>query len=370
MHRIPDDRADTGLDEPNTSAATAALLAISEEDHYTSGVPYMLKNVFKGILIGFTLIGLGALLPACGEKSEKIRIGYSDWPGWVAWEIAIEKGMFKEKGVDVEFVWFDNYVESLQAMDAGKLDGNCQTWNDTIFSLATTGAPMKAVLINDNSAGNDGVVANGITSLKDLKGKTVAAEEGTVSHFVLLTALKKAGLSQDDVEFKNMFVPDASNAVTLGNVSAAALWQPSLFNAMQEKGMNLLFTSKEMPGLIPDMLVFHEKVTSERKEDIQKIVEVWFEVMEFIENNPDEAYAIMAKKVNQTPENYKTFVNGTRFFTLEDNLNAYTKGSDDSSLYGSGATIAKFYTEVPALNITEAPAFEAAIDDSFVKAIE
>jgi len=32
-----------------------------------------------------------------------LRIGYSDWPGWVAWQIAIEKDWFKEAGVDVKF---------------------------------------------------------------------------------------------------------------------------------------------------------------------------------------------------------------------------------------------------------------------------
>lgn len=321
------------------------------------------------------LLSLGAVFVilmtfACGPAKKPITIGYSDWPGWVAWEIAIEKGMFKAKGVDVQFKWFDNYVESLGAMDAKQLDGNCQTWNDTIFSLATVGVPMKAVLINDNSAGNDGVVAKGVTSLAGLKGKAVAAEEGTVSHFVLLTALASAGMSQDDVDFKNMFVPDASNAVVLGNVSGAALWQPSLFNAMQEDDMHLLFTSKEMSGLIPDMLVFHEDVVKTRGDDIQKIVEVWFEVMAFIQANPDEAYEIMAKKVNQTPENYKNFISGTRFFTLEDNLEAYKQADSNVSLFGSGKTISDFYTKVPALEIEAAPDYAAAIEPKFVEALK
>ncbi|MCR9143238.1 MAG: ABC transporter substrate-binding protein [bacterium] len=337
----------------------------------------MFNNSFRGqgakraVRLLLSLVIAGAAFVACGEKkSAPITIGYSDWPGWVAWEIAIEKGMFEKKGVAVEFKWFDNYVESLQAMDAKQLDANCQTWNDTIFSLATVGVPMKAVLINDNSAGNDGVVAKGVESLKDLKGKVVAAEEGTVSHFVLLTALEKAGLSQEDVEFKNMFVPDAANAVTLGNVSAAALWQPSLFNSMQEDGVKLLFSSKEMAGLIPDMLVFHEDVVAAKGPEIQKIVEVWFEILAFIESNPEEAYAIMAKKVGQSPENYQTFISGTRFFSLADNLAAYKKGPGANSLYGSGQTIGDFYLKVPALEIDAVPDFAAAIEPKFLESVK
>ena len=50
-----------------------------------------------------------------------MTIGYSDWPGWVAWQVAIEKGWFKEAGVDVKFEWFD-YSASMDAFAAGKVD--------------------------------------------------------------------------------------------------------------------------------------------------------------------------------------------------------------------------------------------------------
>jgi len=51
----------------------------------------------------------------------QLTVGYSDWPGWVAWEVAIEKDWFSEAGVDVTFEWFD-YVASMDAFAAGQLD--------------------------------------------------------------------------------------------------------------------------------------------------------------------------------------------------------------------------------------------------------
>src|ERR1700753_4031765 len=36
-----------------------------------------------------------------------LKIAYSDWPGWVAWDIAEQKGWFKEEGVNVELKWFE-----------------------------------------------------------------------------------------------------------------------------------------------------------------------------------------------------------------------------------------------------------------------
>ena len=118
------------------------------------------------------------------------------------------------------------------------------------------------------------------------------------------------------------------------------------------------------------MLVFHEDVVAARGDEIQKIVEVWFDVLKFIESNPDEAYAIMAKKVGQTPENYATFISGTKFFSLADNKAAYRVGVAPASLYGSGKIIGEFYLKVPALEITEVPDFKAAIEPKFIEAVQ
>src|SRR5882672_8820181 len=50
-----------------------------------------------------------------------LRVAYSDWPGWTAFEVGIQKGWFKEAGLNVEFSWFD-YLPSLDAFSSGKVD--------------------------------------------------------------------------------------------------------------------------------------------------------------------------------------------------------------------------------------------------------
>ena len=54
-------------------------------------------------------------------QAEPLKIAYSDWPGWVAWEIAIKKDWFKEEGVDVQVLWYD-YVASMEAYVAGNME--------------------------------------------------------------------------------------------------------------------------------------------------------------------------------------------------------------------------------------------------------
>ena len=315
----------------------------------------------------FFLTSLAALVCAANTfAKDPIKIGYSDWPGWVAWEVAKEKGLFKKHGVDVDLVWFPIYTDSLTALNTGKVDANCTAWSDAIAPLAE-GVKLKVVLINDNSAGNDAILAKpGINSIKDLKGKTVATELGTVEHFVLLTALAKNGMTEKDVDYKNLAVPDAAAAFISGKVDAAAIWQPWISQIQREGKGKVLFSSKEMPGLIPDLLVFQESVAKDRADDVQKIVDTWFDVVAFIKTHEDEAVKIMAKVVEQKPEDYKAFLPGTKLFDLSANLEAFGKSDSDKSLYGSGKKIADFLKDKGL--IKSVPDFSSALDDQFVKA--
>ena len=91
-----------------------------------------------------------SFLSMAAQAQSPLRIGYSDWPGWVAWEIALETGMFEDAGVAVEFEWFD-YVASMDAFAAGQLDAVAMTNGDALVT-GSTGAQNVMILVNDYSA--------------------------------------------------------------------------------------------------------------------------------------------------------------------------------------------------------------------------
>ena len=108
-------------------------------------------------------------LPPTPSGGPALKIAYSDWPGWVAWEIAIQKGWFKEEGVEVDFKWFE-YVPSMEAYSAGKVDACAMTNGDALVT-GSSGSPSVAILLNDYSNGNDMIVAkSGIEKVEQLKG--------------------------------------------------------------------------------------------------------------------------------------------------------------------------------------------------------
>src|SRR5215212_7633309 len=293
----------------------------------------------------FALVLFTAAILLAPAAHAQIKVGLSDWPGWVAWYVAEQKGFFKKHGADVKLVWFATYTDSIGALSAGQLDANSQTWSDSMAPLAK-GVPLKVVLVNDNSAGNDALmVAPSIKSFKDLKGKTVALEEFSVSHFVLVTALAKNGMSQKDVKVVNLSAGDAAAAFLSGRVDAAVVWNPWV-NQIQTSGKGkALFTSKDMPGLIPDLLVAQEKSLTTHRKDFIGMIKAWYDTEKFIRDNPDEAAGIMAKVVSMEPTEYKIFLPGTRFFTQKDNLQAFGSASTSQSLLAVSPTIIKFLTE-------------------------
>ncbi|MDR0932299.1 MAG: ABC transporter substrate-binding protein, partial [Victivallales bacterium] len=188
------------------------------------------------------------------EEKPVLTIGYSDYPGWTAWEIADKKGFFKKHGVDVKLEWFE-YGPSMDAFSAGKID-SVGISNGDAMVLNASGARNVIIMINDFSNGNDKIVgAPGIKSIKDLKGKKVGVEIGCLSHMLLMNALRVNGMTEQDITLINMPTHQAVQTLASGEVAAIVAWQPNCGAALDEvKGSSEIYTSADEPGIIYDIL--------------------------------------------------------------------------------------------------------------------
>lgn len=295
-----------------------------------------------------------------------VRLGYSAWPGWFPWKITEQKGIFTQNNVPVDLKWFDGYLESIKTLTAGQIDANSQTLGDTVSSLSG-GADQVIVLVNDNSTGNDKIiVAKEINSIDDLKGKKVAAEEGTVDHFLLLQGLKKAGLSAEDIEFVPLETGQASAAFVAEQVDAVAVFAPFTTQALKRPNSKELFSSQDFPGSISDHLVFSRQFIDQNPEKVQQVVDSWFATIDFMNPNQAQAYEIMAKRAGVSVEEYQQYADGTKIFTVEENLKAFQAGNDMTSLLFAADKIGNFLVEI-GLAATP-PEVGTLFDDRFVKA--
>lgn len=291
-----------------------------------------------------TKIVAAALTLTSPLSAAPLKIAYSDWPGWVAWEIGIQKGWFKEAGVEVEFQWFD-YVPSMDAFVSGKVDAVCMTNGDALVTGAT-GKPSVGILINDYSNGNDMIVAApGIGSMKELKGKKVGLEEGFVTHLLLLTGLEKNGMKAEDVTIVNTPTNETPQVLASKAVDAIGAWQPNSGQALKAlPGSKPVFTSADAPGIIYDLLYVSAESLEKNRDEWAKVVKVWYRIADYIreEENIDDALKILAGRVKISPEEYEPFLKGTYILTLDEALKRWEKGDGLGNVYGSSKVVDDF----------------------------
>lgn len=314
---------------------------------------------FRRLMAVTALFALTAGLAACGggdapaaaegstaaPSSEPITIGYSAWPGWFPLKVAEEKGFFAAEGIEVKPRFFSDYIASIDALNAGQVDANTQTLNDTLPGVST-GVKLKVVVNTDFSAGNDAIIVDkSINSIEDLKGKTVAAEAGVVDHFLLLQGLASKGLTEKDIDFRGVLTDAAAAGFASGQFDAVGVFAPFTLEALKRPGSKVLFSSKDFPGSISDHIVFGADVVASRPDDVQKVVNAWYKTVAFLRESPEEARAIMAKQAGITPAEYAELDAGTQILDPADALAAFEDADLPTSLPRTAAKINPFLVE-------------------------
>jgi NitT/TauT family transport system substrate-binding protein len=276
--------------------------------------------------------------------AEPLKIGYSDWPGFTIFEVAKQKGWFKEAGVEVELAWFD-YLPSLDAFSAGKIDAVTCVATDALVNGAN-GAKSKLIAILDYSDGSDMIIgAPGVASIKDLKGKKVGVEVTLMEHLLLLKALELNGMTQADVELVNTATNETPQTLGSGKVGAVGAWYPVSGQALKQvAGAKPLFTSADVKGLIYDVLAVSPTSFGKRKDEWAKVVAVYYKCVDYLMNpaTKDDAIKIMAARAGADVAEYTKAIPGTKFFTAAEAKAALKKGDGLDSLYGSMTVGNKF----------------------------
>jgi len=323
-----------------------------------------MKRWLAWVLVVVVVAGLSTVAAA-----EPLKIRYSIWVGYGPLFIAKEKGFFKEEKVDVDLVNIEDPKEGFFALAAGRLDGVVSTI-DTMVLYLKTGKEYQYVLALDDSAGGDGIVARKeIKSVKDLKGKKVAVNEGSVSQFFLNVILKDSGMSQKDIEVVNMKQGDAGAAFVAEKVDAAVTWEPWLTKSKNAPHGQILVDSSKTPGLISDVLIFPREVIAKRGKEIQGVVNAWNKAVAYYEKNKPESLEIMSKGLGDWLKDPKVFaetLDGVKFYNRDGNLKFFgtaAKPGDINKVVQNALDIWASFGKLQAKGVTA----KDLVNHSFVK---
>ncbi|MFK3970666.1 ABC transporter substrate-binding protein [Pseudomonas sp. NPDC087358] len=257
-----------------------------------------------------------ATLFASGAQAGTLSIGHTTWVGYGTLYLARDLGYFKEQGLTVELTAIEEASMYMAAQASGKLSGSASTL-DEILKYRPQFC-FRAVAALDESYGGDGVlVGKDVNSLQDLKGKSVAVNEGSVSQFWLNYLLKNAGMKMSDLTIQNMTADEAATAFIAGRVPAAVTWEPHLTTVRNKQQGKVLVDSSSTPGVIVDAVALNCDVIEKQPADVKALVAGLYKAVQYTKEHPKEAYAIMAKGVGgylADPTELAAAAKGVRFY--------------------------------------------------------
>ncbi|QXI31511.1 ABC transporter substrate-binding protein [Pseudomonas vanderleydeniana] len=265
-----------------------------------------------------TLLATALVVGTAGvAEAGTLSIGHTTWVGYGTLYLARDLGYFKEQGLDVNLTTMEEASMYMAAQASGKLSGSASTI-DEVLKYRSKDFCFRAVAALDESHGGDGVlVGKDVASLKELKGKSVAVNEGSVSQFWLSYLLKQNGMSMADLDVQNMTADDAATAFIAGRVPAAVTWEPHL-SLVREKGQGkVLVDSSATPGVIVDVVALSCDVIDRQPDDVKALVKGLYKAVQYTHDHPEEAYKIMAKGVGgylADPKELAAAAKGVRFY--------------------------------------------------------
>ncbi|MBD2041840.1 ABC transporter substrate-binding protein [Microcoleus sp. FACHB-672] len=291
-----------------------------------------------------------------------LRLIHDLWPGYLPIILAQEKGFFEQQGVSVETLVTENASERVVDFNAGKADGITLALGNIMIASADN-PNAHIIFAIDRSAGADAVVAQPqIKTVMELKGKSIGTSIGGFNELFVTQMLEANGLTLEDVTLLNAEGESVPELVKTGKIPAGSTWEPFVSQATA-LGLNVLFTSAQTPGLIPDVMVFQGSVLRERPDDVRAFVRAWFQAVDFWKAHPEEGKKIIAQALKLQPETIS--LKGYELLTLNDNLKTFVPGNTLESLHYTAQLYANFFVKTG--NLSRHPNINKLLEPSFLQ---
>ena len=133
-----------------------------------------------------------------------------------------------EHGFDTSWAEFSHIVA---AMSTNSVDFHGDVADAVPIFAQSAGAPLTYYAMETASPHAEAIVvakSSPIRSVADLRGKTIAVSKGSGCHFLLLQALRRAGLQFTDIRPAYLEAAEGSAAFHRGAVDAWVIWDPYL----------------------------------------------------------------------------------------------------------------------------------------------
>lgn len=306
----------------------------------------------KTAALFMALVLTAAMLAGCGttggggdekkDEAEKVSINVIYHPtigGSTAVATGINQGFFEEEGLEVNVQMYTSGPPEVAAMEAGQAEfgfiGSGAAW------LAFSG--QVDIIALDNLALTEQIITradSGIEGIADLKGKTIAVQEGAAGYTLLMVALQENGMSASDVKILNINNDNIPSTYNDASIDAWAVWKPAATSLQEALGSNskLLADNSTYPDYaFPSTWIANKDYVEKNPEVVQRFVNALTKAQIYRAEHPEEACGYASTYAQQatneltaqlvdvifpTSDQFKEYYTTESFATMLENLKA------------------------------------------------
>lgn len=343
-----------------------------------------MKKFTKLISLSLSATILAGILAGCGSASGSSAAGSGNASSNEATTVNIgtmdlvngdliarKEGYYEDLlGVDVNVISFSSGKDVNTALASGSIDISELGTSPTALGLSN-GLDYSVVGVGDIIGSAESLVVSqdsGITSVADLKGKTIATPFASTAHYSLLNALKLENIDTADVNLLDMEADDIYAAWQRGDIDGAYIWYPVLDNLIQDNGTVITGSDKmaEQGIVTGDLIVARNTFAEENPELVTRFLQAVLKANDVYFNDKETAYQDIADVLGISVEDAESQAGQFTWLTAEEQLS-------DEYLGGGMADTLKNTADflVEQKSITSAPdldTFKAAINTSYLEA--
>ncbi|WP_374673891.1 ABC transporter substrate-binding protein [Ideonella sp.] len=245
--------------------------------------------------------GGSALLPGCDAGRAPadlppLRLAMDLWPGYYPALLADDLGYLDEAGVLLKVSFPGNTDRMMAAFAAGQVDVVAVALGDLIH--ATHGrAPVQVLLVSDESAGGDAVLARRGFRVDDGLGRVrLATNLGGFGELFAREFLRQHRIRPERVAWFNADAAEVPRLLASGVVDLGHTWQPYVTEAVAG-GAEMVFSSRQTPGLIADVVATSRATALRRAGELRRFLAAWLRAVDWWVAHPEQAMQRLARRL-------------------------------------------------------------------------
>ncbi len=234
-------------------------------------------------------------------QAKTYQIGLVEWMPWITAHVAKEQGYWHEQGLEIKVRQFANYDnENLPSFRYGRIDFAVVMLGNAVEIISKAPERYKIIYEHDWSHGGDlFVLSKRFQKTSELKGQRIAlySKSAPVNFF-----LHKI-LTQHEISMNEVKTIEIANTKHLNQsfrhqrFAAIVNFDPEASKVVKDGSGQLMYSSADFPGVIPEGLVVQSRVLRDNPEDVRKFLHGWLKALQW-QTDPNNAVAFLdlAKK--------------------------------------------------------------------------